>query len=397
MNSPAVYIKASFWATAIRLFFMIGNFFGQIILARILLPESFGTMALAVSIAAILSLLFSYALDMSYIYLPDSETLMSSALFVSVLSWLSLNLVSLLIFLPIQHLYGTEIAIFILIISFVKIFGFVGVLLLAKLEKNVDFKVSSFIIGTSGFLSLIIAIIFAYYDFDVVSLLLREISGPILVFVLAKIYTKQTIDFKSYNLTEVKRIFNYSIKILFSRSSEQLYVRVPFVIIGTYFDKNILGYISQMFYLSNLFNQALSTFNGKVAFVFFTHFEKTKKVKKGLFYINLLNIVFGIPVFIVFYYYPSELLGFMWGDKWIEGSEFLKLLAVFAIILPINNSLKSYFYGHGKNNIVTIGYIFSLAIYLICITIWQTNEMLAMSFSISMFMMLVYMSLKVIK
>lgn len=397
MSTSAVYIKASVWATAIRMLFMIGNFFGQIVLVRMLLPESFGTMALAISIAGIITLLFSFALDMSYIYLPDSETLFSSALFFSLINWLSLNVVALIAYIPIQQLYGSQIAFFVWIIAFVKIFGFMSVLLLAKLEKNVDFKMSSIIIGSSGLLSLIIAITFAYLGFDIISLLLREIATPILMFIFAWLYTQQTLDFKSYNIIEVKKIFKYSVKVLFSRSSEQLYVRVPFIIIGTYFDKNVLGYISQMFYLSNIFNQALSTFNSKLAFVFFANHKETRKGKKGLFYINLLNIIFGIPIFLVLYFYPSELLELMWGDKWVNGSIYLKALAFFAILLPIINSLKSYLYGHGKNNIVTIGYFISLFIYLILIGIWQTNMMLAMGFSITMFIMLLYLGARVSK
>ena len=147
-----------------------------------------------------------------------------------------------------------------------------------------------------------------------------------------------------------------------------------------------------MYYLSNLLNAALSTFNDKVAFVFFSEFKNEKKrAKKGLLYINLINLLLGIPVSAIFYLFPAEVLNLLWGDKWLAGAPYLQMLSLFVLFLPIFNSLKSYFYGQGKNEIVTFAYLGGLVSYTVFIFIWPVNIMLALAFTLSLILMLLFM------
>ena len=362
------------------------------------MPESFGIMALVLSIFGVVSLFLSFSINMSYIYLPESDTLFSSALLLSVMNWFVLLLISSIAYIPLQSFYGSDIASFVLIISFFKLFGALSEVSLAQMEKKVDFTFSTLLTGFGGPLALGLAVLAAFLGMDIYSLLLREVLTPIFVFLLIRVYAKQRLDFKNYDVEEMKALFNYSFKMLFSRGSELLYVKIPFIVIATYLDKNILGYLSQMYYLANLLNAALSTFNAKVAFVFFSQFKDDKeKSKKGLLYINMLNLFMGIPIFVIFYFFPVEILSFLWGEKWVPGAEYLQMFSLFALLLPIFNSLKAYFYGHGKNSIVTRSYIGGLLVYLMLIALWPTNIMFSLAFSLSMVVMLLFMMLKIVR
>lgn len=391
-----IYIKAAAWSTIFRYIFFASNFAGQIFLARLLAPEHFGIIALALSIVSLFDLFLSFSFGMAYINTRQSKNLFSSALFLSIILSLVMLLCGVILYFPIGYFYDFETALFVLLIIASKLFTSISRIIIADLEKNLDFIRSSIVSGFGGTIALIVAVYMAYDGYNEFSLLFRELLSAVFVYLLSRFFSNVRLTPLNYSRREIAILMRYSIKMFFSRGSEILFFKIPFLIIGTLYSQHTLGLISQMFYLALLYNTALGSLTEKVAFVFFSKFKRDRaKSTKGLKYINFTNIILGIPVFLLIYTYPQELLKLLWGEKWIEGSEMLKSLAVFAILLPTFNSLKSYYYGLGKNSVIVFTYIFGLICYGIVVYIADSSNALAFGFSISILLMNLFLILRI--
>ena len=383
------YIESTLWSSGLLYIFFIINFIGQVILARLLAPDDFGIIVLSLSIVEILKIFFGFSVSMAYIRMKDSSTLYGTAMFLGLLGWIGMIVSVLIFYYPISIIFGSNIAFFVLLISFFSIFVYLSYIIEADLEKKFNFKKSSFIVGISSFIGMFSAVIFAYYGYEEKSLLLREIISPIVLFYLSIKMTNKKISF-DYNKKELKEMFLFVYKMLFSRGAEILYMKFPLVLISSLSGSTSLGLISQMLYLAQLPAVALGPIATKVSYVFYSHHQDDKEIQnKGRNIISLLLLILSIPISFIFYFYSVELLLYLWGEKWIEASPYLKQLAIFTLLYPVFTNLKTYLYSNAKNSIVTKSFLFGFTCLFLSI-VFLSKEYLGVFFSVSMMLMLFY-------
>lgn len=381
------YINSALWSSGLLYVFFILNFLGQIILARLLLPEDFGKIVLALAIVEVLKIFFGFSVSMAYIRSKESNTLFGSAIYLALLGWVGMVIFSLLLFYPIEYFYNEKIAIFVLLISFFSLFTYLAYIIEADMEKNLHFKKSSFIVGISSLFGMIVAIIFAYFQFHEISLLMREMIAPVVLFIISLRYSMKKITFK-HTETEVKEMFQYVFKMLFSRGAEVVYMKVPLIFISSLFGSASVGLISQMLYLAQLPSVALGPIATKVSFVFYSQHQNDKENReKGKKIISLLVTILVVPFSLLFFFYSHELLNILWGERWLKGAEFLSQLAVFTLLFPLWNNLKTYAYSQNKNTFVTYSYLTGSILLFSCI-FFIPNEFLGLAYSLSLLLLL---------
>lgn len=338
------------------------NFIGQLVLARLLLPEHFGIIALALAVLGMIDLVVGFSIPMAYIQAKESDTLFESAYTLSLIVGIIPIVIALIIYDPLSLYYNSKIALFVILITLSKPFNALGSIILSHMEKNLHFGKSYFLRGIALSSALAIAIIMAYSGFEEKSLVAREVLGGVFLFIIAKLYFKEKVNL-SYNLEEIKGLMRYSVKMIFSRGAELAYFKIPILLIGTFYGTATLGLFVQSFYLVSLISTALNPITEKVAFVFYSHAKNNNTdSKKDFNTITVVSLIVALPISTVLFFYPSEVLTLLYGEKWIEASDYLKYLAIFGLLLPIFNNLKSYFYSHGLNKYVTVSYIVSLSV-----------------------------------
>jgi len=393
-NKYKKYISSALWSSGILYMFFILNFIGQIALARFLMPEDFGKIVLALAIVEVLKMFFGFSVSMAYIKAKDSATLFGSAIYLAFLGWLGMMFLSLILFYPLTHFYDLNTAIFVCIITFFSLFTYLAYVIEAEMEKNLHFKKSSFIVGISSVGGMAFAIVFAYYGFEEKSLIVREAIAPVILFIISTKYSLKKLTFK-YDIIEVKEMFQYVYTMLFSRGAEVIYMKVPFILISTLFGSTTLGLISQMMYLAQLPNVALGPIATKISFVFYSHHnDDLENRDKGKNLLSILLLFLALPFSLVFYFYSTELLHILWGEKWIEGSRYLSQLAIFTLLLPVWNNLKSYTYSQNKNYFITQAYFLgSLVLFILIFFI--PREFIGIAYSISIFTFTLWLILKI--
>jgi len=333
------------------------------------MPEDFGIIALTLSVLGIIDLFVGFSIPMAYIQAKESETLFGSAYSLSILIGLFPILISLIIYYPLSVYYNSDIALFVLLISLSKPFGAMGSIMLANIEKKLHFGKSYMLSGIALSSSLSLAIILAYNHFGVYSLVAREIFSGLLLFGVAKWYFTEKIAI-SYKINEIKSLMRFSSKMIVSRGAEIAYFKIPLLVIGTLYGTATLGLFTQAFYLASLTSTALGPVTEKIAFVFYSHAKNNNTSnKKDFNTINFIALIVALPASAILFFYPIEILHFLYGEKWINAGEYLKYLSLFGLLLPIFNNLKSYFYSAGKNNYVTVSYLLALVVAIIFIAL----------------------------
>lgn len=385
------FLKSSVDVLKYQYLFFILNFIGQLILIRLLTPEDFGIIAVALAITTILNLIFSLNISFSYIYLDNSNSLYSTALISSLLNWLVTFLITMIILYFFQDSYSQNTLVFILLISFFKIFDFIRVVMLADLEKNYQFSRSALITGLGATLSLVIAILIASTEeYKNYSLISREILTSLLVFSLTVIMTNQKVKIDQFNISEFKALLNYSYKTIFARGAEAIYFKIPILLSEKIFGMGTTGLLHQVIYLSQLVNSILAPFTQKVAFVFYTKQTKKSNFKLNNI-INIIIIFITLPFALSFIYFSEEILYILWGEKWLSASGLLSYMAIFVITFPMYHNMKSLFFGQAKQSTVTYSLIIASLIYLISFYQLDDKIILSISFSLSMFICVIIM------
>ena len=366
------------------------NFIGQLVLARLLMPEHFGVVALVLAVLGMIDLVVGFSIPMAYIQEKETDTLFESAYFLSLLVGILPIILALLLYYPLSIYYNSQIALFTLIVSFSKPFNALGSIIISHVEKSMHFGKSYLLRGIALSSALGIAIVMAYGGFEESSLIAREVLGGVFLFVIAKYYFKETVNL-SYNLEEMKDLMRYSVKMIFSRGAELAYFKIPILLIGSFYGTATLGLFAQAFYLVSLTSTALNPITEKVAFVFYSDAKnKNSDSKKDFNTVTLVSLIVALPVSSILFFYPTEILTLLYGEKWIGASEYLKYLAIFGLLLPIFNNLKSYFYSHGLNKHVTISYLLSLIVASIFILV----DKIELLFGISILVGLVILCIK---
>jgi len=373
-KSIAVSIGSSY------LFYAL-NFGGQLILMRLLMPEHFGIVALVLAVMGMIDLFVGFSIPMAYIQAKESDTLFESAYMLSLVAGFLPIVITLLIYYPLSIYYDPKIALFTILVSLSKPFNSVGSILISHLEKNLHFGKSYILRGIALSSALVVAILMAYSGFEENSLIARELLGGVFLFIIAKFYFKEKVRL-NYHFEEMKELMRYSLKMIVSRSAELAYFKIPILLIGSLYGTVTLGLFVQAFYLVSLTSTALNPITEKVAFVFYSHAKNNNSdSKKDFNSVTFITLIVALPVSFVLFLYPEEVLRLLYGEKWIGASEYLKYLAIFGLLLPIFNNLKSYFYSQGLNKYVTASYLISLVVASICIVLGQIEIL----FGISMF------------
>ena len=372
----------------ITYFFYAFNFFGQMILARLLTPEYFGIIALVLSVIAIIDMFTTLAISLAYIQAKETETLFSSALALSGLFTIIKTILGLIVAFGAYTIYGQQIGVFTAVIVLSKIVVPISSLFIAKLDKTVKFEKSTFFTGLSSSLGVLTAIVLAYYDFGIVSLLFREITPPIILFIFTIIFFKISFKF-SYDKNEIINLLKFSYKMLFSRGAELAFYKTPYFVIEKFFGTLTLGLVSQMIYLSLLLNRLLSIFTQKIAFVFYsTNNSNRKKQLEGSSVINKSILVATMPVALVMFFFPEQIIIILYGDQWLDGAGILRYFSIYTIFFPLFNNLKSYMYARERHNLISIVYIAGVVIMAIGLFVIYNysldNYFIAILFSVAL-------------
>lgn len=352
MSNKGKAIKGSIWFAFFYYLSFAVNFLGNLVLARLLTPNDFGTFALALSIGEILFLMGGFLFSKSYIHLENEPDIFETSFTLSCLASVALFATGAIIALLTRGIYSSQVIVFLLVIVAVKGFQYPNNVLLANYERRFHFKKSGLIFAVANISAMIIAIVVAYMYHTAWSLVIRQILIASVSLSIALILQRNIIKFR-INKATLKKILNYSGGIFLSKITEILQDRAPRLLLGTFVNTQVLGFFERTQYLSFYPKRIINPISQKVAFSIFSKYKDDKeRVSFGLYWNLWVLIRIFLPVGLALFLIPEKLIILLLGKQWIAAVPFLKAFSVTLFVLPLRSILIETFYSLGKTKLV---------------------------------------------
>lgn len=340
-------IIASFWSISGRFFTVFIDFFIQLIIARILLPEDFGLIA---SIAIFINLgkqIAEAGLGQALIQKQNATYIQECSIFyfnvflgciLTVTIFLCSSYIAAFYKSPSLELIIKVTSVYFIINSF-------SIIQDAILTKKMDFKSKVIVNVVSVSLSGVTTLILALLGYGVWSLVVQMI----LSIILRNIFLWYISTWRPkiiYSFSSIKILLNFGSKIFISSVLTVVRINIFSIVIGKAYNMSDLGYYSKANQIQNITSKTFTTSLQNVLFPVFSKVQEDMlllrtALKKAITY--LLFII--APLMVFFIVDAEEIITILLTDKWIESAKYLKILGVLGVLFPIQmmnlNALKA--------------------------------------------------------
>jgi len=314
------------------------SFVSSIILARLLLPEEFGLIAMITVFMGIGNALLNAGLGESLIRTKDPTEDDYSTVFY-------FNLVGSLIVYAIIYFSAPWIANFYkqpLLIDIVRWYSIVivinafSMIQITRLTKKVDFKTQLKVSLPAMVLSGFFGVVLAFKGFGVWSLVWMAILNSILN-LLFLFYNTKWLPSLVFHKDKFKYHFSFGYKLTFSGLLDIVFNNAYNIIIGKYYQPAILGFYDRANKLRNLPVQTLSMIVSRVTYPVFAEFKDDNVRLKSAYKKVMQMLVFIIaPLLLILSALAEPLFRFLFTDKWLQAVPYFQILCWSGILHPIH-------------------------------------------------------------
>jgi len=314
------------------------HFIIGVILARLLLPEQFGLIAMLSIFMAVAQSLLDSGFGSALIQKQDiTQTDLSSVFYFNILigiaaaGLLSISAPYIATFYNQPELIALTRAMSLIIV--INSFSLIQYTLAAK---NLNFKTITKVSVLSNVISGIIGISMAYNGFGVWSLVSQQISRSFLSAILLWIFNSWRPSL-SFSIKSLKNMFGYGSRMLASGLLNQIFNNLHLLVIGRIFTAASLGFFTRAKSLSELPAQSITSMVGRVTFPVFSSIQDDiPRIKNGMkkALTTLALITFPIMIGLAVTARPVVLLLFT--DKWAESIPYVRLLSIIGMLYPLH-------------------------------------------------------------
>lgn len=330
-------LKGFLWVFLDQVGGQLIGFAVSIVLARILVPEDFGLIAMTTLFVNIGNTLMDSGLTSSLIRSKENKQIDYATVF-----YINISVGILIYFL----LYFTApwVAGFYkspLLAQILKVYTLTFIINAffavqkAILVKDMNFKYQLRISIPSLILSGILGIYLAFAGWGVWSLVYMYICKSVLDGILYWIFIKwrPTVEF---SLTVAKHHLKYGMNICISSLIHVIYTDLYNLFIGRVYNSTILGYYFRASSTKTLIVNNLSTTLDKVLFPVFAHIQDDNVRLKHVYQKVMQQVFFWIcPILTYFLIMAEPIFVFVFSEKWLPAVPYFQILCLVGILTPI--------------------------------------------------------------
>lgn len=385
-------IMSSFgWKFLERIGTQIINLVLQIVLARLITPEEFGSLAVLIVFVNIANIFIQKGLTSSIIRKKEIDELDYNTAFLAS-EFMSIILYIIIYFIApfIAFKYKSIILIKGLrVFSIQLFFGALYCIQNAILIREMKFKVifirgiiSSIIAGTIG-------IIMAYLNFGLWALVVQTLLTQILYCATAW-YSISWKPRLSFSFERLKDILNFGGKILLSELLNYSVEGIKSLIIGKNYSTEALSYYDRgQIYPATLMRGIYDTLGGVLLPAFSKQQSDDEILSESVILSISLTMFLTTPIFIGMAAIAKPLTIILLTDKWIKSVPFFIIFCIYWIPYPVQGICKNGIYAKGNSSIILKIEIIKIIISLIALIISLKIGILAIAISSIIIMFLV--------
>lgn len=321
---------------------VLGNqgfqFFIQIILARLLLPEHFGLIGMVIVFIALSNALVDSGFTQALIRKQNTTQTDYSTVFYFNMA-ISL-IVYLVLYISAPHIANffnePELDLVIRILSIVIILNGLGIIPRTIIAKEVDFEIQAKINVTSSVLAGVLTVAMALNGFGVWSLIARTLATSLFQS-LFLLLVKKWIPSMTFSISAFKNMFGFSWKVLVSDLINTLYKNIYFLIIGKQYSVSSLGYFTNAHKLSDLATYTLTTAIQRVSYPVLSSIQDEEvRLKQAFQRIIRVSAFLIFPVMAGLAAIAEPLVLLIFGEQWAPMTIYFQILCIAGMLYPIN-------------------------------------------------------------
>jgi O-antigen/teichoic acid export membrane protein len=311
-------LKGLFWDFLGKIFSQGFAFIASIFLARLLLPEDFGLVAIALVFINISQVFIDAGFGAALIQKDEvSPNLYSSVFWLNIFSGIILTVLFVFISKWVAYIYeAPELKEVLQYFSLAFLINSLGVIQRTQLVKKMDFKKLSIVTAVATLLSGIIAIYIAFETKSYWALVVQQLSmfGFTTIFLWIANSWRPKFHF---SIEDLRSVWKFSSRIFTDGILTNVINSVDTILIGKMFPTNSLGLYSRA---KNLSEMVRSYSSGGVASVVFPAISKIQNNSKGVKEIfNRMNTsiaVFSVLLSLILFLFAEPIILFLYTAKW---------------------------------------------------------------------------------
>ena len=339
-TTKVIVLSSLFWKLMERGGTQGIQFIVQIVLARLLLPEDYGIIALVVIFTTIAGVFVQSGLNTALIQKKDAEEADFSSVFYLSLFIACLIYVILFFAAPFIAIFYEEpqITSVFRVLSITLFFGAFNSIQNAVVARNMQFKKLFFSSTGAILVSGTIGIYMAYAGFGVWALVGQQISNQLLV-TLILWFTVKWRPRLLFSFRRVKSLFSFGWKLLVSSLINTVYNDLRSLIIGKIFKAEMLGFYNR----GQQFPSVLvSNIDGSIQSVMFpvlaSQQDNRHRVKDMMRRAIVTSSFVIFPMMVGLAVTAEPLVELLLTDKWLPCVPFLQIFCASYALMPIHTA-----------------------------------------------------------
>lgn len=318
------------WASVQRFGTMIISFVTNIVLARLLTPDDFGTVGMLLLFLAIANTFVDSGFGSALIQKKDAnQTDFSTVFFINF--GLSVVVYAILFFgAPwVAGFYDVEILRPLLRVQgLVLILNAFCIIQTAILRKKMDFRKLSICNLVGNIVGSLVGIVAALMGYGVWSLVIRTLVVGFVTSLLLWIIGKWK-PFLIFSKQSFKELFGFGGFMLLSSLLATFANNVQTLIIGKLFQQGTLGHYTQARQLRNIASDSISSVITQVLYPDFSNNQNDNKTLASRLSFSVLTISFlTVAIMAVCIVAAKPLILLLYGEKWLECVPYFQLLCI---------------------------------------------------------------------
>lgn len=350
-------INSMIWVTIDKTggYFLL--FVSNLILARLLMPEDFGCIAMLQVFLAIADIIVHGGFGTALIQKKSpSHVDYSSIFYVNLAVSVVLYGVLFVAAPAIARFYSMPLLCIVLRVQAIQlVICSFSVVQLSILKKNLRFKALAVRNIMSSVLGLTACIVCAFCGLGVWSLVINVIvsslSGTLLLWKAST--WRPSLEF---SWVSVKELFSFGGFMMLSSIISTIYNELQSLLVGKFYSAADLGYVNQAKKLESIPSGALSSVVTQVSFPVFSKLQDDVEALKYGLKKNIKSIQYiNLPMMLLLMVIAEPLIELLYGERWMACIPYFQILCVsrlLGVIVPLNMSIISA-KGKGKLYLIT--------------------------------------------
>jgi O-antigen/teichoic acid export membrane protein len=332
-NVGAKAKKGIAWTAIYNLFEYIFRIVSGIILARILFPEDFGLMGIAMIAVQFARRITSFGFNMVLVQRKENREEHYDTVFLTNIVLMGLLTSVFIMFSSYlaEFFNNDKLKLIVIVIGFDFVLRELNSVPTAILIREMKFKESGMAGAIEEFVAMFSPVILAIAGFGVWSLVLGSLLGSIAHIISVYYYTRWYPKFR-FRIWALKEVFSFGLWVFVNNYMSYFIKKIDYFFIAKILDATQLGYYERAFKLMTFpRNKIFKKINGVMFSAYSRVQESDKKLIKGILRVTTYASIVTYPLMIWMFFAAPSFITVLYGPKWDLTIVPLKIMCISGI------------------------------------------------------------------